>query len=532
VTRFTRRRIERVLRLPAPAPGDDLGRRIKDQIPQDLFASSASERRDEGSRPSLHAGAAPAKLSRPALWAVAASVMAAIGAGWLAVRMFETGEGREPAAVEVASRRVPAASPRAAASPAAEAEQDGAGPPPARAERKVVHEQGKLEDAGGDRLAQASSRPPELERRATPQRQLLEEELAQSAPRDAAPQAAAAAASRAEPVDVGGREPAHSADLENESSARGEVEVAAPARLGTASDRRDEVAVTPRPAEVETQSDELADLAVAARSAEAETARSEVAPAAPSADRQQGGLARETRSLRVDRVAGAATRAIDNAGVVADRTWRLVDSSLAAQATSEALPSPAAISIVGSKSHLPGRVVLWVSATVPSGDLGNRARAADAIELELDPGLVRGRRLLASDARPIAAGSSAARSGAQSAPTVPGLERVTVLYEIEIGRLPEHDAVLGTAGVRDGRAARRNEESSSRDISVAGLTRDWRTNAPAFQLAVLGAEIASLPDDASPDVVASLRAELERLRAESSGDDARRAGELLAVLPR
>jgi uncharacterized small protein (DUF1192 family) len=57
-------------------------------------------------------------------------------------------------------------------------------------------------------------------------------------------------------------------------------------------------------------------------------------------------------------------------------------------------------------------------------------------------------------------------------------------------------------------------------------------NSAASRLAVLGAEIATLPDDVSPTVVASLRAELERLRAESSDDDARRAGELLSVLRR
>ena len=104
MTRISRRRIERGLRLPAPAPRADLGRRIKDQIPDDLFgAPDDRSRRDLGSGTPLSTGAArPRALTRPAAWAVAASLMVAIGAGWLAVRLFETGDPLSPARVAAA----------------------------------------------------------------------------------------------------------------------------------------------------------------------------------------------------------------------------------------------------------------------------------------------------------------------------------------------------------------------------------------------------------------------------------------------
>jgi hypothetical protein len=115
-----------------------------------------------------------------------------------------------------------------------------------------------------------------------------------------------------------------------------------------------------------------------------------------------------------------------------------------------------------------------------------------------------------------------------------------VLYELEVGGVLElerggvldPDAVLGTVRVRDGRSARKRAESPARDIGAAGVFRDWRINAHADQLAVLGAEIASSPAGVSPEVLASLRAELERLLAEAGELDAARARALLDVLPR
>ncbi len=89
VTRISRRGIERGLRLPAPAPGAELGRRIKDQIPDDLFAApDETSRRDRISGRSGATGPGPTRgLSGPVVWAVAASVVVALGAGWLAVRL-------------------------------------------------------------------------------------------------------------------------------------------------------------------------------------------------------------------------------------------------------------------------------------------------------------------------------------------------------------------------------------------------------------------------------------------------------------
>jgi hypothetical protein len=122
--------------------------------------------------------------------------------------------------------------------------------------------------------------------------------------------------------------------------------------------------------------------------------------------------------------------------------------------------------------------------------------------------------------------------GARSAAIAPGIERVVALYEIEMGGEIDPDAVIGTARVRGGPLASGSIEPWSRNIAAGEVTRDWATNSRAFRLAVLGAEIATLTDDVSSAVVARLRAELERLRAESDGRDAQRADELLSVLAR
>jgi hypothetical protein len=184
----------------------------------------------------------------------------------------------------------------------------------------------------------------------------------------------------------------------------------------------------------------------------------------------------------------------------------LVDELLAT-AAHRASPSADAISIVGAESHVPGRLVLLVSSTASSSDVLGLADATGTFELELDPALVTGQRLLASSAN-------------------------VALYEIEVGGVVDRGTVLGTARLRDGQPARKKIESSARSVVGADVTADWRSAPVALRLAVLGAEVASLPVDVSPAMVTSLRAELERLRAESDGEDARRADELLAVLRR
>jgi hypothetical protein len=92
MTRLTRRRIERALRQPVPAPDGELGRRIKAQIPEDLFgaATDAARREENTERPATPVVPPDrGRFGRPAAWALAASVAAVLGAGWLAVRMFE-----------------------------------------------------------------------------------------------------------------------------------------------------------------------------------------------------------------------------------------------------------------------------------------------------------------------------------------------------------------------------------------------------------------------------------------------------------
>ena len=115
MTRISRRSIERGLRAPAPAPGADLGRRIKDQIPDDLFAAPADASRTDqiSGRPLATGARQPRAFGRSAAWAVAASLVVALGAGWLAVRLFETGGTLSPASVAVAPT-APEAEPAAA----------------------------------------------------------------------------------------------------------------------------------------------------------------------------------------------------------------------------------------------------------------------------------------------------------------------------------------------------------------------------------------------------------------------------------
>jgi hypothetical protein len=213
-----------------------------------------------------------------------------------------------------------------------------------------------------------------------------------------------------------------------------------------------------------------------------------------------------------------------------DRIAMIADDLLAAAAAR--LSSTSTITIVGAESHVPGRWVLLVSAAVPGSDADERDRAASAIDLELDSARVTGHRLLASTASTLTFETGTTKTVTGSRPPLATLERVTALYEIEIVALLDPGGVLGTARVRDDRLAKEKAESPTRDIVATDVTRGWRDASVTLRLAVLGAEIASLSDDASPDVLATLRAELERLRAESNGEDARRAGELLDVLSR
>ena len=164
---------------------------------------------------------------------------------------------------------------------------------------------------------------------------------------------------------------------------------------------------------------------------------------------------------------------------------------------------------------------------------GNSAPASDAIELELDPALVTGHRLLASHSSDLdldAAPAAASRAAAE--------RQVTALYELEVAAELEPNTVLGTARLRDGGAAEDLQElqqlqgSTRRKIVAADVASDGATAAVSLRLAARGAGAALAPEDVSPASVASLRAEIERLRASSEIDEitARRAIELLDVL--
>jgi hypothetical protein len=170
--------------------------------------------------------------------------------------------------------------------------------------------------------------------------------------------------------------------------------------------------------------------------------------------------------------------------------------------------------------------VLLVIATAPMVEATpGSAPATDAIELELDPALVTGHRLLAShrsdpdlDAAP------------GSVPRAVAARQVTALYELEVAAGLERNTVLGTARLRDDGAAE-DLEASTRLRIVAG---DGATAAVSLRLAARADEAALPAEDVSPASVASLRAEIERLRAASEIDEttARRALELLDVLSR
>jgi hypothetical protein len=110
---------------------------------------------------------------------------------------------------------------------------------------------------------------------------------------------------------------------------------------------------------------------------------------------------------------------------------------------------------------------------------------------------------------------------------------VTALYELEIAGDLDRNTGLGTVRLRDNGKAKDVEESTGRGIVAADFAH-WATTTVTLRLTALGAEIALLPGDAPPEVVASLRAELERLRAGADVDEvsARRADELLDVLSR
>jgi hypothetical protein len=166
MTRISRRRIERGLHLPAPAPTADLGRRIKDQIPDDLFgAPDDPSRHDLASGRPLTAGAGRQRaLARPAAWAVAASLMVAIGAGWLAVRLFETnGSERRVELLEKAEplekESAPATAPPVP-QPAAQASKSRVEAPASPQRRST----GELGDAAADRPGSRRSLAVSLDR--------------------------------------------------------------------------------------------------------------------------------------------------------------------------------------------------------------------------------------------------------------------------------------------------------------------------------------------------------------------------------
>ena len=396
MTRNSRRHIERGLRLPAPAPGAELGQRIKDQIPNDLFAApDESSRRDRIS--GMPGGAGPPRaLRRPVVWAVAASVVVALGAGWLAVRLFETGDPPSPARVVVAR-----------------AEPESAPPAPAAV----------------DRLA-----PPEA---------ATESPAPASSPR-------------------------------------------------ARSDQRESLAR---------------------------------APASVPADRQ---VMHERESLDDGPV---AKRALTKPASDSTRLEDVVDELLEAAADGAGSRSTSAISIEGTTGRAAGRLVLLVSATVRDGRAsGNAGPAADAIELELDPTLVSGYRLLASHARDLGPDAPPAGAAARAA----AARRVTALYELEVVGDIDPTTGLGTARLRDDGKAKDAQPSAGRSIVAADFARDWATATVSVRLATLGAEVALLPADAPSEAVASLRAELERLRAGAEVDHvtARRVDELLDVLYR
>lgn len=417
MTRVSRRRIERGLRLPAPAPPADLARRIKDQIPDDLFgAPDDPSRRDLGSGTPLSTGAArPRALTRSAAWAVAASLMVAIGAGWLAVRLFETGDPLSPARVATTPAEQKSA-PRAI-EPAIEPMVNGAA-------GQAAQPSAPLEVAASERNVRAPTRRDRSEHQA----ELLEKE---SAP----------------------------------------------------------------------------------------------APATPPSAPQPAVQAPESR------VEALAPRERSNAGELGD-----------AAADRPSSPPSLALSLDRTSDVATGRVVLLVIATAPMVDAtGNPALATDAIELDLDHALVTGHRLLASHSSDLDVDAATA-----AAPPATASRQVIALYELEVAAELERNAVLGTARLRDDGAAEdllvsglrkesgRREESTRRKIVAADVAGDGVTAAVSLRLAARADDAALPPENVSPASVASLRAEIERLRAASEVDEAtaRRAIELLDVVAR
>jgi hypothetical protein len=456
VTRISRRRIEHGLRLPAPAPGAELGRRIKDQIPDDLFgAPEETSRRDRISGPPPATGAGqPRTWGRPAVWAVAASVVVALGAGWLATRMFETADPLSPAPIV-----------------AAPAESESA--PAAAVDQLAPLEVGETES-----VAQASSSRERSERRAA----VIAKQS--TPPRESSP----------------AREPAVAAP-----AARPDSAVAGAATGGAA----------PAPDETDGGRGAAFD----------DRERLDLAPASLPAERP---MARQTQSLDPGQV--AAKRALAKPARDSARLERVMDDLLETAADRAGSESTSAISIDGTSGRTAGRLVLLVSATVRDGlASGNAERMAAAIELELEPTLVKGYRLLASHARDLGADTAPTGVAARAAAT----RRVTALYELEIAGDLDRNTGLGTVRLRDNGKAKDVEESTGRGIVAADFAH-WATTTVSLRLTALGAEIALLPGDAPPEVVASLRAELERLRAGADVDEvsARRADELLDVLSR
>ncbi|HVS62006.1 MAG TPA: hypothetical protein VMT85_00755 [Thermoanaerobaculia bacterium] len=481
--RITKRGLMRALRAPAPAPPEDLGRKLEAGIPEDLFGSRREgDPRHEGSEPRSRRAASAARPRGHAVWAIAASVLVTVGAGWLAVRLFEErgGEVMPRAAVEEAfesqARLAPAPAEPESPSPevdrlatvgrGASPERDATrGDPRAPASSERANDPHVSESGFVTWMAHARH---ELQRKRDQLRGEMERLRLQDVEVVRKSEAAPAPSRRAAAADA--------APAPNSGAARGPSD-AAPQDGGfidAASHPISTLAVTSRPGSLTALLDRVEE---------------------PS---------RDTGSVAIEELLDEAMR----------------DLPLEVEA----------IEVEGAPALVEGRVVLLLCAVVAAqGDhrLAGADGLASAIEVELDPAVASRYRLLASHAHalpPFEVGRDARGSSSQR-------YRVGALLEVELLRDLPAGGSLGAVRLRHDRTTERSTPpAASRAIVAGDLADGWGAARPELRLAVLASELSRIPGEATvePPVV---RSELERIRDEAGVDavTATTAARLLAL---
>ncbi|HVS10185.1 MAG TPA: hypothetical protein VMS76_09965 [Planctomycetota bacterium] len=485
------------------SPPPDLGRRLKEQIPDNLFAgrSAAPSTR----RFSRHAGA----------WAAAASIAVVLGSGYLAVRLFDRRDAVEstsPAEVPDPGRAASGSrdAPRAVEAPASVAGRQrpvsGDAPDASAQRQRPAAAEAPLADATADLLDEVRGREPGRAAspdqrslgRSTTIRELEEEKVRLEREMHALPGSAVEEETREREGDASAEPPRVRWYTEPQRGIQARV---AELRKEAARDRAsgDASAVAPSAANV-----------VEAASAE-----------------RSGFLDVETHPISTLAVT-LGDRSLESAFAAA----RVVAvEPILDDATASLRPSTPGALLYEVAARAPGRVVVLLSAVLIEADGGAATpQAPSSIEITLDPAAARRYRLLASHAHALAPPTPPPAPRTGQAP----LYRLAALYEIELARNPGALAggAVGTAQVRGDAAA-----SAAPPVALAIGTRDlgsWDAARVELRLAVLAAEIALLPADASPALLAALDGELDRLREQTAPGEAtaRRAAELQAILSR